>query len=76
MPTYFVIETLEDGYEWRDFIMNDLSLEYAIEVLEIPESSIESIEFIPNPNRLEITISEDYRFIQDDWYYTLVPFAS
>jgi hypothetical protein len=76
MPTYFVIEALEDGYQWQDFTLNDMALEYAVDVLQIPAERIESIEFVICPNRLELTISEERNMIAEDWYYTLVPFAA
>lgn len=76
MPTFFIILTLESGFEWRDFLLNDLTLDYATEVLEIPEEYIESVEYASAPDRLEIVLSENLQMAGEDWYYALIPFAA
>jgi hypothetical protein len=75
MITRFLITCLEEEYCWRDFSAGDRRFEYATEVLEIPETYIETITFLPDPDRLELILREDAAMTREAWYCTLIPFA-
>lgn len=75
IPTYFVIDRLEDGYDWYDFEVADLSHDYATDVLDIPEEYIETIEVLPS-EKIELTLVNATSMTQEDWYHCLLPYAS
>ena len=75
MPTYFKIEKIEAGYTWQDFDMTDAGIEYATEVLEIPEEYIEDV--ISCYGRyIEISLVEDRSYVREDWYHALMPYVA
>ncbi|MBL1244536.1 MAG: hypothetical protein COA39_009145 [Sulfurimonas sp.] len=76
MPTYFIINELDDQYTWKDFEICDLSYDYALDTLNIPEECIESINVSTKLQRVEITIIEDRDFLNEDWYYSLLQYSA
>ncbi len=75
MPTCFHIPSVENGYSWQDFEFFDVGVEYATEALEIPEEYLESVISFYG-ERIEITLIETPDYIQEDWYYALLPYAA
>lgn len=75
MPTYFVINNLEDEYTWKDFEIQDLIYDYAYDVHNIPEEYIDCIDVSSKSKKVEITIVEDKNIIDEDWYYCLLKYA-
>lgn len=76
MPTYFVINELNEGYSWEDFTFFDLSYEYAQDVHNIPEDCIYSIDVLANEKKVEITLIEDKSIIKEDWYHSLMQYVA
>lgn len=75
MPTFFVFKGLEDGYDWYDFEMAGLGLDYATDVLNIPEEYLESVELVTQ-DKIGITLIEDKSIFREDWYHCLLPHAA
>ncbi|MBN2896816.1 MAG: hypothetical protein JXK05_13090 [Campylobacterales bacterium] len=75
MPTCFLIDTMDNGYTWQDFDLFDVGVEYATEVLEIPEEYLESVVSYYGKH-IEITLIETPQYTQEDWYYALLPYAA
>lgn len=76
MPTFFVINELNEGYSWEDFEFCDFAYDYAVDAHNIPEECIENIDVSLDLKKVEITLVEDREIIYEDWYYCLIRFAS
>jgi len=76
MPTYFVIRELCSGYYWKDFELNDFVYEYLTDAHNIPEECIECVDVSQKINKVEITLIEDKKIFQEDWYYCLLRYCS
>ncbi len=76
MPTFFVINKLDDGYCWKDFELYDFAYDYAVDVHNIPEECIDNIEVLSELKKVEITLFEDKEIAQEDWYYCLLRYAA
>ena len=75
MPAYFKIDKIDGGYSWQDFDMMDVRVEYATEVLDIPEEYFkEAVSFYGR--HIEITLVEDPSYALEDWYYALMPYVA
>ncbi len=62
MPTYFKIDKIDGGYSRQDFDMMDVGVEYAVEVLDIPEEYIEEVVSFYG-RHIEITLVEDPSYV-------------
>lgn len=74
IPTFFVVDVLDDGYYWIDFEYSDLEFDYAVDVLEIPEEALENVEYTGEES-IEITLTAQAEHILEDWYYALLKHA-
>jgi hypothetical protein len=74
MPTYFKIDRIDGGYTWQDFDIMDVGVEYATEVLDIPEEYIEDVISFYG-RHIEISLVEDPSYVHEDWYYALLPYV-
>jgi hypothetical protein len=54
MEEYFLIKEFEDGYDINELIYEEVSHDYCINVLDIPEHNIESIHF--NEDGMELIL--------------------
>jgi len=75
IPTFFIINILQGNYCWQDFEYGDLEFDYAIDVLEIPEEVLESVEYAGD-KKIEITLIAEPNYILEDWYYALLKHTS
>lgn len=70
MEEYFLIKEFEDGYDINELIYEEVSHDYCINVLDIPEHNIESIHF--NEDGMELILKElTAEDIADDWFVHL-----
>ena len=76
MPTFFTIEKLNAEYSWKDFELCDLAYDYAVDIHNIPEEYIESIDVSIELEKVEITLVEDKTIIHEDWYHSLLHHAA
>jgi hypothetical protein len=76
MTTRFLITCLEEEYRWRDICSGDCGFEYATEVLEVPETCIETVTFLSGPDRLELILKAEAATDREAWYSALIPFAA
>lgn len=76
MPTFFTINQLDGEYTWSDFEFNDLAYDYAVDIHNIPEEYLESVEVYTNERKVEITLLEDKSITQEDWYHSLLSYIS
>ena len=75
MPTYFEISKMEQGYTWQDFELMDIGVEYATDVLEIPEEYLESVISVYG-EKIEVSLLESKEYLHEEWYYLLLPYAA
>lgn len=76
MPLFFIVNDLDNEYDWLDFTMTDSAYEYAYDIHNIPEEYIEEIEIYTQSKRVEITLFENKCLISQDWYQMLLKFAA
>jgi hypothetical protein len=72
MPNYFEFKSLAPGYRWEDLSSESHGYRYALEVLNIPGASIESVKCYPDASCLGILLKEDARMIRSGWFHGLV----
>ncbi len=65
----FVIKTKNLEIEYDDSLTVDLIQEYVFEELEVPAEYIESMSV--TSNRVNIKLSKEKRYFNDDWYVNL-----
>ena len=73
MPTYFTITSLDGGYSWKDFAIEENAYDYCTDVLDIPEEAIDYLEILDDS--LEISLFEDTELVDEDWYAQLISIA-
>ncbi len=71
MPTYFIMDALEDGYSFRDFETEGVLEEYIVDILEIPLEVVESLE-LTKKQEIELVLRNETWVMDEDWYYYLV----
>jgi hypothetical protein len=70
MRHFFLIQQLEDGWDWNDILeVDEMSEEYCVSVLEIPSEFIEDISI--DMRGLGIRLEKTKEYLYEDWYTNL-----
>lgn len=67
--TTFVIQHLDNGWDWPDIYSDEIAAEYFCEELEVPEELIESVECYEGA--MMISLTPDRCYFREDWYVNL-----
>lgn len=71
MEDFFIIKLGEDEYSSSHLEYEEIAIEYCVEMLDIPEEKIESVNIL-NDNRIELTLQNLKKDdIGEDWYVNL-----
>ncbi|RXJ87984.1 hypothetical protein [Arcobacter sp. CECT 8985] len=70
MEDFFIIKLGEDEYS-NNLEYDDMAIDYCIDILDIPEEKIESVNII-GEHKLELTLSNlEQEDVAEDWYVNL-----
>lgn len=67
----FIVRRLNDGWEWRDFMMGGSEYDYCIDELEIPEEHLLQAVADVHRQELEISLYGLPTHTSDDWLVNL-----
>lgn len=72
MATYFEIKKLQPGYRWNEMFFQQQGMLYAVNVLNIPLTSIKKVKCDLDTHTLGIWLEENAHLDQSDWFLQMV----